>query len=166
MLRVLSKTRDNQPSVIPDGIYGNDTMRAVSAFQRQEGLPITGVADSGTWRVIVDAFTAESPLVLPAAPLEIIWQPRDKIYPGERSLHLFLIQAMLVAIGEVYADVPRLQVTGIHDERSVEAVLWLQKKCGLPTTGSINQVDWLFLTKLYRMTAGDGKKIYGERLNR
>lgn len=116
MLRVLSKTRNNQPAIIPDGIYGDETVRAVSAFQLGEDLPVNGLADSETWNRLRESYTNESPLVLPAAPLEIVWQPLDKIMPGESSLHLFLIQAMLIAIGEVFSGVPPLQATGVHDE--------------------------------------------------
>ena len=49
MLRVIAESNRSQPSVIPDGIYGQNTMAAVSAFQRRKGLPVTGVADPTTW---------------------------------------------------------------------------------------------------------------------
>ena len=42
MLAVLSKAGGELPSVIPDGVYGPETTRAVSAFQRQNGLPENG----------------------------------------------------------------------------------------------------------------------------
>ena len=158
MLRVLAKARKAPLSVVPDGIYGGDTARAVSSFQKQEGLPVTGEADSVTWRQLRDAFDSESPLVLPAEPLEIIWNPHDLIRPGERSLHLYLIQAMLKALGQIYMGAPLPEVSGVHDEQSVAAIKWLQKKCALPETGSISQNEWLHLTKLYRLSVGDGKK--------
>ena len=53
MLRVIAERDDRQPTIIPDGIYGPDTMTAVSAFQRNHGMPITGVADQDTWESIV-----------------------------------------------------------------------------------------------------------------
>jgi len=37
MLRVIAQTEDAQPSLIPDGIYGPQTVSAVSAFQRNRG---------------------------------------------------------------------------------------------------------------------------------
>ena len=64
---------------------------------------------------------------------------------------------MLLAIGQVYLGAPLPAVTGIHDERSVAAIKWLQKKCALSESGSISQIEWLYLTKLYRLTAGGGK---------
>jgi peptidoglycan hydrolase-like protein with peptidoglycan-binding domain len=75
MLAVLSKAGGELPSVIPDGVYGPETTRAVSAFQRQNGLPENGETDNRTWNHIVDAFTRLSPLVLPAASLSIVCRP-------------------------------------------------------------------------------------------
>lgn len=37
------------PSVVPDGIYGEATQRAVREFQSIFGLPVTGVVDFATW---------------------------------------------------------------------------------------------------------------------
>ena len=65
MLAVLSKAGGELPSVIPDGVYGPETTRAVSAFQRQNGLPENGETDNRTWNHIVDAFTRLSPLSCP-----------------------------------------------------------------------------------------------------
>lgn len=51
-LRAWEERTAGAPSVIPDGIYGNDTTQAVSRFQRKTGLPITGVADFATWNTL------------------------------------------------------------------------------------------------------------------
>ncbi len=38
-----------------DGIFGNDTKRAVLAFQRDQKLKITGTVDGATWRALKNA---------------------------------------------------------------------------------------------------------------
>ena len=53
MLRVIARKDPAIPAVIPDGIYGQDTMRAVTAFQQLYGVPVTGIADQQTWEAIV-----------------------------------------------------------------------------------------------------------------
>ena len=53
MLRVLAENDDRYVPIIPDGIYGPETVRAVSTFQRYHGLPITGVTDQATWEAVV-----------------------------------------------------------------------------------------------------------------
>ena len=44
------------PEVPADGRYGEATERAVAAFQRTAGLPVTGRADRATWRMLAEAY--------------------------------------------------------------------------------------------------------------
>ncbi|CAB4866031.1 unannotated protein [freshwater metagenome] len=43
-------------SVTVDGIYGNRTQNAVKNFQKNSGLPVTGIVDRNTWAAL---FTSE-----------------------------------------------------------------------------------------------------------
>jgi peptidoglycan hydrolase-like protein with peptidoglycan-binding domain len=56
MLRAIARLNENIPLVIPDGIYGADTVAAVTAFQRQFGLPATGVTNLTTWNAVVEKY--------------------------------------------------------------------------------------------------------------
>lgn len=156
MLAVLARADEALVPVIPDGIYGPETTRAVAAFQRRYGLAESGQADSGTWARIVDAFSRRAMLVLPAAPLRPVWQPGQTIAPGERNLQLYLLQGMLLALRRVYPDLPALRATGIHDAPSVRALRWLQEKSGLRRDGVWTQVEWTHLAGLYWLAVGDG----------
>ena len=49
MLGQLSKTYQFLPQLVPDGVYGERTLEAVMRFQREAGLPVTGVVDQATW---------------------------------------------------------------------------------------------------------------------
>ena len=53
MLRVIGQDSGQEITLIPDGFYGNNTRDAVSEFQRNRGIPTTGVADENTWQRIV-----------------------------------------------------------------------------------------------------------------
>ncbi len=48
-LNTISRTYSAIPSIAADGIYGENTRRAVEAFQRIFNLPVTGVVDYPTW---------------------------------------------------------------------------------------------------------------------
>jgi peptidoglycan hydrolase-like protein with peptidoglycan-binding domain len=48
MLRVLAEDDNELSSLVPDGIYGNQTRQAVSTFQRKYGIPMTGVVNEET----------------------------------------------------------------------------------------------------------------------
>ena len=69
MLRVIAESDELQPSVIPDGIYGPQTVTAVSTFQRRHGLPITGITDQNTWDQIVVVYEPALVAVGPVQPL-------------------------------------------------------------------------------------------------
>lgn len=155
MLGVIGAALEDFPPVAADGIYADETAAAVWEFQKRYSLPQTGQTDNVTWNRIVDVYVRLSPSVLPAAPLQILWQPLQVIRAGERNANLYPIQSMLLALGDIFARVPKLAVTGVHDAPSVEAVKWFQRKSGLPDSGTLTQTDWLYLTGLYRLSASD-----------
>ena len=45
MLRVIAEDDPMHISLVPDGIYGPETMASVSRFQSLHGLPVTGITD-------------------------------------------------------------------------------------------------------------------------
>lgn len=48
------------PNIVIDGIYGSNTAAAVTAFQKQFGLPQTGIVNSTTWYKISGIYVAIS----------------------------------------------------------------------------------------------------------
>lgn len=158
MLRTISRADARLPPVIPDGIYGADTQRSVRVFQQLNGLPVTGEVDNQTWNQLVAVFSALSPSVLPAAPLQLRWRPGLVIEPGSQNTHLYLVQALLISLKRFYVNSPALSLSGIHDEASVAAVQWLQACAALPQTGAVDQRTWAHLAALYTLTAGDGEQ--------
>lgn len=57
-LNRIAQVYSNIPTIAEDGIYGNDTARAVSAFQRIFDLPVSGVTDFPTWYAISRIYVA------------------------------------------------------------------------------------------------------------
>lgn len=56
-LRTIAAYRDNVPVIGVDGIYGQHTALAVSAFQHGANLPVTGITDLDTWNAIFAAYS-------------------------------------------------------------------------------------------------------------
>ena len=56
MLSMLSQFNVVIPFVTIDGIFGNETLQAVLALQRDVGLPETGVVDEATWLALVNRY--------------------------------------------------------------------------------------------------------------
>ena len=151
--RILTEYRTR---LVPDGIFGEETRGAVSEFQRRNGLPVTGAADQETWDVLVPIYRNALVVDGKAEPLQIVLQPGQTIAPGERNLHVYLVQAMLQALGQCYANASPPAVTGVLDASTQRAVRSLQALFGHEQTGVIDHRFWAYLTRLYTLSAGDG----------
>ena len=125
MLRMISKMIPEIPPVIPDGVYGQSTMRAVTELQRAARLPATGVVDQATWDETVRMYHDACEYLLPPQPLEIGLRPGQCIAPGEENLHMHLVEAMFQSLGRVYDNVPPVEVNGKNDENCAGAIRWL-----------------------------------------
>ena len=153
MLRVIAENDDRQPSVIPDGIYGTNTITAVSAFQRRAGLPITGVTDQATWEAIVAAYEPALVEVGEAEPLNIILNPGQIIRRGEKNPNIYLVQAILTVLSEVYASITPPSMTGILDIPTADSLSSFQQMALLPMTGELDKHTWKNLALHYPMAA-------------
>ncbi len=159
MLRVLAQGDERLVPVIPDGTYSQNTMAAVTAFQRRYGLPVTGVTDQATWDKIVEAYHEERVHQEPAEPILIILNPAQVIHAGEHNHHVHLVQAILLVLNDVYPNIPKVEVNGTMDKSTVTAVQKFQEISGLPETGDVDKVTWQHLAKQYSLAAGNGTGI-------
>lgn len=154
MLRILAENDEKYISIIPDGIYGPETVRAVSTFQRHHGLPITGMTDQDTWEAIVARY--EPALVEQdfAHPIHVILEPKQVIRKGERHPNIYLVQAMLIVLSEIYDSILSPQSTGILDDATADALAAFQSLNHLPMTGNLDKQTWKSLTLQYPLAAG------------
>lgn len=139
-----------------DGIYGNETHEAVKKYQASQGLPQNGVTDKATWDALVKDYEHALVLRTEADPLNIILQPFQVLERGSNNLHLYLVQGMLMALSQLYYDMPDLLVSGKLDEPTANALLWLQKAGDLQNTGTLDKHTWRHLVGQYRLMVGDG----------
>ena len=147
-LRKISGSRDI-PAVVPDGIYGSSTRRAVEAFQSLYGLPVTGEADFDTWNKIVEVFDEVSAETEPPSKLVIFPEEAYVIETGDEDELLFVLQSAIKVISANVENVPEVDVTGMHDEKSVEAVKEIQKIAGIEENGRIDKETANAITRVY-----------------
>ena len=149
MLRVIQEDAGHTDSIVPDGIYGSGTMRAVSDFQRRHGLPVTGITDQATWDQVVVEYAPALVRVGAAQPLQLILNPGQVIKRGQSHPYLYLIQSMLVAIAEAYGSVSAPQITGVLDLPTTESISSFQYLSQLPQTGEVDKITWKHLALQY-----------------
>ena len=95
MLRVAAEGNNRLLPVVPDGIFGRNTMAAVTAFQRYCGLPATGVMNQTTWERLVQTYQAQLVQQAPAEAMQPILNPYQTIKAGESNYHVYLVQSVL-----------------------------------------------------------------------
>ena len=149
MLRVLAENDSRYNSIIPDGIYGPETMAAVSAFQRIHGLPVTGVTDRDTWEAIHGQYEPALINIDAAQPVEIILNPGQVIRRGERHPNVRLVQAMLAVLAEIYRSIGMPGSNGILDAQTSDSLASFQQLTGLPMTGELDKRTWKQLALHY-----------------
>lgn len=155
MLRVIAAHHKDLPSVIPDGIYGQQTASAVSAFQRKFGIPVTGITDQGTWELIVSVYQPALIHVTPAEPLQIVLEPNQVIRSGEQHHSLYLVQAMLIAMAKDYGSIPEPPLSGTLDSGTAESISSFQRLNGLPITGNLDKITWKNLVLQFQLNAAE-----------
>ncbi len=153
MLRVIAEDDPRHKALIPDGIYGGETMAAVTRFQQLHGLPATGVADQNTWEAIVAEYTPALISVDEAEPVAVILNPGQVIRRGERHPVIFVAQGMLAVLGDVYKSIGTPGQTGILDAPTADALASFQELHSIPMTGSLDKRTWKYLALHYPLAA-------------
>lgn len=153
MLRVIFAQSGDTTPLIPDGIYGPQTMSAVSGFQKSHGLQITGVTDQATWEAIVAAY--EPALTALDAPqtIQVTLNPNEVIRRGQRHPAIPLAQAMLFVLSQVYGSVGSPSHSGILDAPTCDALASFQMLSRLPMTGDLDKTTWKHLSLQYSLAA-------------
>lgn len=159
MLRVISENDTSIPTVVPDGIYGQTTMTAVSAFQRQHGIPVTGITDQQTWDAIVPVYEDALINIGKAQPIEIIFEPRQVFRLGDSSPYLYLLQGMLLFLSQMHASIPVPSNSGALDSPTAEALAAFQLLAGLPPTGELDRLTWKYLVKQFTLNANHASRF-------
>jgi peptidoglycan hydrolase-like protein with peptidoglycan-binding domain len=153
MLRVIAEDDDSLPTVIPDGVYGPNTMIAVTAFQRRAGIPVTGIADQNTWEHIAAAYEPALIRIGKAEPIEILLEPGQVIVLGESSPYIYLTQSMLTQLSKDSNSIRRPEHTGVLDPDTFRALKAFQILAGLPETGTLDRVTWQHLVRQFTLNA-------------
>jgi len=153
MLRVLAEDDARFPTVVPDGIYGPSTMNAVSVFQRQSGLPVTGIVDQLTWEQIVIAYESALIRVDKAEPIEIVMDSGQIFRYGDSSPYIFLLQSMLTQLSRSHPTIQPPGHSGIMDEETTDSLASFQRLSGLSITGELDKITWKHVVLQFTLNA-------------
>lgn len=153
MLRVIAEDDSRLPSVVPDGVYGPTTMQAISAFQRQNGLPVTGITDQATWDQVVAVYEPALIRIGPAEPIEILMEPGEVFRLGDSNAYIYLLQSILIQLSNDNPTISPPDHNGVLDDPTSQALAAFQLLSGLPPTGELDKITWKYLSKQFTLSA-------------
>ena len=150
LLRYVSEFYATVPSVEIDGVFGPATQSAVSAFQRQADLPVTGRVDFATWDALYRTYLG----LIETIPFQyvegnVLPYPGVPLRQGSETEAVRILQEYLNFVGQTYTQIPPVNVTGYFGNQTQQAVLTFQRLFGIPTTGTVAAVTWDALADLY-----------------
>ena len=128
-----------------DGIYGDNTVKAVSAFQKKIGLPVTGNVDARTLSVLNR--------VIDKGNRSTGSQIEDELTLGDSGDRVIKLQNLLLLHGYNPGG-----VDGQFGNGTKQAVMKLQKKNSMPLTGVVDEGVWNRLSRAPSLT-GDYKQM-------
>ncbi len=135
------------PKISPArGDFNLITVAAVRKFQSIFGLASTGTVDEATWYQISYIYTVVKRL----SELEsegVEYTSYTQILPteiglGYSGIGIDLLQYFLSVIGLFNSSFPQVQITGVFDNVTEEAVKDLQINNALPVTGVVDKTTW------------------------
>lgn len=97
MLRLLQRHAGKPTTVVPDGIFGPETARAVREFQQQNGLPSAGRPTLRRGTPLWMPRARRTPTMAGRAAATAFSAGANHL-PGEQNMHLYLAQGMLLAL--------------------------------------------------------------------
>lgn len=146
-LRHLSYHNENINPVPIDGVWESDTQKAVAAFQKENGLRMTGTVDRETWdklKAEYDKSVAEN-----SPPVMLNLFPREPqgyaLSLGNKGFLTDAVQYMLGELSRLYF-LPNFSITGEYDQNTANAVSEFQKRNLIPQSGKVDRETWDAMT--------------------
>jgi peptidoglycan hydrolase-like protein with peptidoglycan-binding domain len=133
------------PTVIPDGIYGNETQTAIRAFQREYNLQETGKADLPTWSSIVRVY--RNNVYSQAETLDLFPSAEYIVKIGDSGFIIYVIQVMLRVLSDVFDNIVSPEITGVYNQETANAVMNFQKLTNMKPSGIVDRPTWNILVK-------------------
>ena len=120
-----------------DGIFDSATEESVRSFQATRELNPDGLVNRATWDAIYDEYKALSLVeelpFFPSTPTNYVARL------GEESSFISIIQILLQELSSVYDALEAVEITGVFDSATEQAIKELQQASGLDVTGELDR---------------------------
>ena len=138
------------PNIDVDGYFGPKTREAVIAFQEMFGLVPDGIVGRDTWKALSSAYKTSINSIPEEykSEAEIVY-PGYVLSEGITNDDVRRLQTFLEKISQAYPSIPSVTVDGVFGEKTKEAVSAIQRMYGIPVSGVAGPVTWGLIINLY-----------------
>lgn len=119
-----------------DGIFDSATEQSVRSFQQAYGLNANGKVDRATWDAIYREYLLAKEEELPFFPSQPYGYAARL---GEESAFIAIVQILLRELSAVYDAFEQIEISGVLDEATENAIKELQRASGLEATGVLDK---------------------------
>lgn len=148
-LRDIAKTDRDIISVIPDGIFAEETEEAVKSFQRKYGFTETGIVDFELWEKIQEE--KRRSLFILSDPIQVI-SIKNEDLPlslGQVGKAVHTLNLMLSQLGELYDNFSAVNAGDEFTEKTLKEVKKWQQVIGHEISGEVDKLTWNRLAQHY-----------------
>ena len=148
-LRDIAKTDSDIISVIPDGIFGEETEEAVKSFQKRYGFTETGAVDFELWEKIQEE--KRRSLFILSDPIQVI-SIKNEDLPlslGQVGKAVHTLNLMLSQLGELYDNFSAVNAGDEFTEETLREVKKWQQVIGHEISGEVDKLTWNRLSQHY-----------------
>lgn len=150
ILNHLARTIPNLPRLAETGTFDEATLEAVMIFQRDFGLPVTGIADQATWDAMMDVYYQNLLEFGPSPLLHVFPNNFDPIRENDRRIGMLVVQAMLTELLSIVSNFEPVEMGGINSGPTLRNLKLLQQLSGMNSSGILDRATWTILAALYR----------------
>lgn len=147
-LRNISRAFDEISLLTPDGIFGEETEKAVLAFQKKQGLEETGIINYETWTAIVNE---NERAVFSASEVMLIDKDKLPLRRGDKDDAVYHLKTMLLYLGQNYGNFGFITVNDEFDADTEKSVRQWQRVIRTEETGEVDKLTWERLVEWYML---------------
>lgn len=148
-LRNISKSRSDEPAIIPDGIFSSETENSVRDFQGLMGLDVTGRVDYLTF----DALVRENQRVIEEgkAPVQVMSIENSDLplYYGKENEFVEKLRIMLDFVADKHSNFKHLERGKVFDRETESEVKRWQRVIAVADNGVVDKFTWNSLAEYY-----------------
>ncbi len=153
----LNRISNNYPAIpkiiISDGVFGYDTLEAVTEFQRVFGLTQDGIVGQATWYMVQRIYNAVKRLnELDSEGVtleEVTSQYPGVLRYGDTGNGVLNLQYYLNYLSLFYATIPAVALDSVFGDRTLAAVIAFQDTFELSPDGVVGPLTWNSLYRAY-----------------